>query len=491
MIRPQVRARTERAIKAGPSAALVWSAAQDGARAHSSRGNPAQILAGAVTVADSCVVLLTSVAAFCLRHGITWMHLDAGATTLLAMILMFNVTSGMSVDDRLSASKSFMQLGRVAKAWTVVFGILVILGFLTKSSDEFSRTWAVAWYAMALLGFAVVRLIAMRISEQSWQRGRSARTVAIIDLAGKGDTLAHDMGRSNGRDIQLAGVFLPKASAGKRNGIDDLVALSRRFRIDEVIVSIERFDQSELPAVLGTLATMNAAVRLCPKTAGLALESVQADLFMDQLMLTVQQCPLAGLNGWVKRMEDLVLGSLILAVTAPLLLLIALAIRLKSPGPVLFCQRRIGFNNNVFTVYKFRTMYWQGAADIVVPQAQRNDLRVTRVGKVLRRTSLDELPQLLNVLQGNMALVGPRPHALAHNDKYATLIDGYLGRHRVHPGITGWAQVSGYRGETDTLDKMVGRVKHDLAYINNWSILLDLKIIAKTALFAPFDSRAY
>jgi Undecaprenyl-phosphate glucose phosphotransferase len=492
MIRPQVFRREGRAaIEPPQSAALAWSAAQEGARSLSSSGNPVQMLAGAVAVLDCGVVLAASMAAFCLRHGIVWMPLDIGSTTLFAMILMFNLSRGIGYYDRPPASRSFMPFGRAASAWTAVFGILIVLGFLTKLSDEFSRTWAIAWYSLGLLGFAVVRLSAVRVSDQAWQRGRSARTVAIVDLAGSGDALAREINRSHALDTRLAGLFYPTASPSRRNGIEDLTVLSRLFRIDEVIVSVQRFDQEELPAILATLAMMPTTVRLYPNMPRSALSSVQAELFLDELMITVQQRPLSGLNGWAKRLEDLVLCVLILVGVAPLLVLIAAAIWLESPGPVLFRQRRVGFNNNVFTVYKFRTMRVQSASDTVVPQAQRQDPRVTRVGRFLRRTSLDELPQLLNVLQGNMSLVGPRPHAVAHNDKYAALIDGYCGRHRVQPGITGWAQISGYRGETDTLDKMAGRVKHDLAYIENWSILLDLKIIAKTAIFAPFDSRAY
>jgi putative colanic acid biosysnthesis UDP-glucose lipid carrier transferase len=212
----------------------------------------------------------------------------------------------------------------------------------------------------------------------------------------------------------------------------------------------------------------------------------------------------------MKRALDVTLASALFVVAGPVLLLLCCLVRLTSTGPALFRQERVGRDMRPFTMLKLRSMYVgnddlahrayvTGMLSAAEGASARHgglfklvgDRRITPIGAWLRRTSLDELPQLLNVLQGNMSLVGPRPHAVAHNDKYAALIDGYCGRHRVQPGITGWAQISGYRGETDTLDKMAGRVKHDLAYIENWSILLDLKIIAKTAIFAPFDSRAY
>jgi putative colanic acid biosynthesis UDP-glucose lipid carrier transferase len=208
-------------------------------------------------------------------------------------------------------------------------------------------------------------------------------------------------------------------------------------------------------------------------------------------MLTVHQRPLGAWSSVAKRTEDVLIGGIALLILWPVLLIVAIAVRIDSPGPILFRQARQGFNNNVIMVLKFRTMHHARQSNDVVIQATRNDRRVTRVGRLLRRTSLDELPQLFNVLVGDMSLVGPRPHAVAHNQQYAALIDDYLGRHRVQPGITGWAQVNGLRGETDTLDKMQRRVEFDLAYINNWSIGLDLKILVLTAVTILFDRQAY
>jgi putative colanic acid biosynthesis UDP-glucose lipid carrier transferase len=193
----------------------------------------------------------------------------------------------------------------------------------------------------------------------------------------------------------------------------------------------------------------------------------------------------------VKRIEDLALGTALLLFALPLMVAIAVAIRLDTPGPVLFRQRRRGRNDSSFDILKFRTMVYVPGPERTVPQARRHDPRVTRVGRVLRRTSLDELPQLFNVLKGEMSLVGPRPHALAHGERYGALIVGYADRHRVPPGITGWAQVHGYRGETDTLEKMQHRVDHDLAYIANQSLLLDLKILVLTVRTVWRDHNAY
>jgi len=208
-------------------------------------------------------------------------------------------------------------------------------------------------------------------------------------------------------------------------------------------------------------------------------------------VLEIASAPLSGWSGFVKLIEDKVLASILLVLFAPLLLLIGLAIKLDSRGPVLFRQARYGFNNEVIVVYKFRTMYHDRPPEEGVPQARRNDPRVTRVGRLLRRTSLDELPQLLNVIEGDMSMIGPRPHAVEHNEQYAALIGGYYGRHKVKPGITGWAQVNGLRGETQSLEKMAARVEYDVHYIENWSIWFDIKIMMMTALLGWVHKNAF
>jgi putative colanic acid biosynthesis UDP-glucose lipid carrier transferase len=208
-------------------------------------------------------------------------------------------------------------------------------------------------------------------------------------------------------------------------------------------------------------------------------------------MLAALERPLSGWSLVVKAVEDRVIAGIALLCLSPLLALIALAIKLDSPGPVLFRQKRYGFANNEFTVFKFRTMRHRAAEEPDVPQARRNDPRITRVGGFLRRSSLDELPQLINVMLGDMSLVGPRPHAVAHNVQFAQVIDDYLSRHRVKPGITGWAQINGLRGETDTPEKMRARVQHDLYYIDHWSLLFDIKILALTPFRGFINRNAY
>jgi putative colanic acid biosynthesis UDP-glucose lipid carrier transferase len=202
------------------------------------------------------------------------------------------------------------------------------------------------------------------------------------------------------------------------------------------------------------------------------------------------ETPFTGTNELVKRVSDLVLATLILVLISPLMLLIALGVKLSSPGPVLFKQRRNGLDGSEITVLKFRSMRTQDDGN-VVPQATRNDPRTTAFGAFLRRSSLDELPQFFNVLQGTMSIVGPRPHAVAHNEEYRRLIKAYMVRHKVKPGITGWAQVNGHRGETDTLEKMAARVEYDLEYLRNWSLGLDLQIIVRTVRLLFFDRHAY
>jgi Undecaprenyl-phosphate glucose phosphotransferase len=268
--------------------------------------------------------------------------------------------------------------------------------------------------------------------------------------------------------------------------VNELLGFARRNLIDQIIVALPWDAENRLLAWMKKLRSLPVDVRLCPDMIGFHLPHRQVTHIGGVPMLNVFEKPLAGWNYIVKIMEDRVLAAGILVLIMPLLLVLCALIKLDSRGPVLFRQKRYGFNNEVIEVFKFRTMYVDGCDDQAVAQATKQDPRVTRVGRILRRTSLDELPQFLNVLSGTMSIVGPRPHAVAHNEQYSRLIDEYLARHRVKPGITGWAQVNGLRGETETLDKMEQRVRYDLYYIENWSLLFDIRIILRT-LFVGFS----
>ena len=272
--------------------------------------------------------------------------------------------------------------------------------------------------------------------------------------------------------------------------MDDLIQKVRACEIDSVYIALPLRNELRIKELLKQFADTTVSVYVMP------------DMFISELMNTcwidlggiplvsVYETPFYGLSGWVKRVEDFILGCLILLLISPLMMAIAIAIKATSPGPVFFKQRRYGLNGEVVWVWKFRSMTTCEDGKNV-PQAKKGDARITPLGAFLRRTSLDELPQFFNVLEGSMSVVGPRPHAVVHNEQYRKLIMGYMLRHKVKPGITGWAQLNGWRGETDTLDKMQKRVDYDLEYIQNWSLWFDLKIVFLTVLYGFSGKNAY
>ncbi len=460
-------------------------------------GNSARLLADLLPLADGLVVLAASAAAYLMRQGTEAVSPEVPAITLLAAILCVNVLrAGGAYRDQLNDGV-MTQIVRAARAWCGISLALVLLGYLTKTSDSFSRVWALASFLFALVGLACVRF-ALSLWVQHWRRsGRLARTVAVVDLSGSGQALAQRLAARGPQDVRLLGVYHDGAAAGGPD-IDALIALSRGVRIDEVmIIPASRNNEAHgrgtarsIDDAVRRLGTIPTHLHICPELPSFAIAPRAVAMLFDTPVLTLRHQPLFGWHAVAKRLEDLALGSLLLLLLAPAMAVIAGLVRWDSPGPILFRQKRLGFNNNEFTVFKFRTMV-NRPDEPEVPQACRDDPRVTRLGRFLRSKSLDELPQIFNVLRGDMSLVGPRPHALAHNAKYEALIDDYLGRHRMAPGITGWAQVNGFRGETDTLEKMQRRVEYDLAYIDGWSVALDLKILMQTALRVMFDRNAF
>jgi len=487
----QAARRAVRTKRARPMRGMRWN---EGQFARDSQ----TLMRGVLRTADVLVVVASAVIAYWLRHDTLEMPFYYQAAIVLAAVLTVNFTQLAGVYRFSVLEHVPSQILHAMAAWAGVFVTLLIMAYFTRTSDWFSRAWVVMWLALTISGFVAIRLVALF---QLWRlrlRGELSTQVAIVGARELGRAVIRQLREDQVEDVRIVGVFddvgpLPAELEGcpVRGTTDDLIEVARHERIDEVILAMVDRSEAEIEQVVAKLRPLPLNTKLCAHSLKLNLPVHGFTSFAGLPLLHVFERPLSGWGGVWKTVEDRLLGAVILILMLPLMSICALMIKLDSPGPVLFRQKRYGFANNQITVFKFRTMAHEPAPDANVPQAQRNDPRITRVGAFLRRSSLDELPQLFNVLRGDMSLVGPRPHAVAHNEHYAKIIDGYLGRHRVKPGITGWAQVNGLRGETETPEKMRMRVQYDLFYIDNWSLLFDLKILAMTSFLGFVHRNAY
>jgi putative colanic acid biosynthesis UDP-glucose lipid carrier transferase len=390
-----------------------------------------------------------------------------------------------------------VQMAKTFVAWAIAFIGLISIGYVADGLSNFPRLWAGIWFlSVCLFLWATRWTVGLLLSR--WQRdGRFAHNVVVIGTGPEAAALAGRL-RERREEANVVGVFADGSALGGDGdtgviaGDNDLLtSLVSSGQVDEVIIASAYGSPPGVRDALAKFATRDIEVKIDPGFLGAGIRIQDFSELAGVPTLTVLGRPLVGWGGPFKRAEDIILTSILLILLMPVLLLIAVLIKLDSPGPVIFRQERRGFHNDSIMVYKFRTMYHRENQDPGVPQARRNDPRVTRFGAWLRRTSVDELPQLFNVLRGDMSLVGPRPHALPHNEEFAKLIDGYLTRHRMKPGITGWAQVNGWRGETDTVEKMQNRLEHDLFYIANWSLLLDIKVLLMTIPVVVRGTNAY
>ncbi len=452
------------------------------------------IVSGVLRTMDLVVVIGAGLVAYTI-----WPHYDdpvlwssyawvtAFGGVLAANLLHMNDAYRFRVLARLSES-----LGRVTLAWITTAAVMIVLSFITKASSEFSRIWSLLWFASALLPLLASRVVVHR-SIRGWKRrGRLDPSVAILGAGPIADRLVRHLTASGVEpSARLIGVYSDEAPDGTvecgglpiKGDIEALVHDARQLRVDMVVLALPWSAEARILAAIERLRALPLDVSLCPDGIGFQLGHRPITHLANLTTLGIQHKPLTGWGHVVKEIEDRALAALALMFIAPLLAAIALLIRLDSPGPILFRQKRYGFNDQLIEVFKFRTMRDDARDPNAEQLTRRNDPRVTRVGAVLRRTSLDELPQLFNVLRGDMSIVGPRPHALrakAAGVLYPEAVRNYSARHRVKPGITGWAQVNGWRGETETLEQIAKRVEHDLFYIENWSIVLDLKIILRT-----------
>lgn len=392
------------------------------------------------------------------------------------------------------------EFARLWLTWiTVVLGLL-FLGYSSKTSELYSRRLFLTWFAIAPLLLIIWRGWLQIILASLRQRGLNTRRVAIVGARDLGAYLARTILDAPWMGLNPVGFYDDRKPAGERplvrepieviGNLEMLLRHAREGRIDIVYITLPMSAEKRVQHLLARLSDTTASVYIVPDFFMFDLLHASWGTIGELPAVSISETPFYGVDGIIKRIEDIVLASAILVVAAIPLVLIAIGIKLTSPGPVIFKQYRYGLRGNKIEVWKFRSMrVCENGGE--VQQARKQDPRVTPFGAFLRRTSLDELPQLFNVLQGRMSLVGPRPHAVVHNEQYRRLIDRYMLRHKVKPGITGLAQVNGWRGETDSLDKMQKRVEHDLAYIHNWSLWLDIKIIFLTAFRAFNDKNAY
>lgn len=391
-----------------------------------------------------------------------------------------------------------VEITNLFTAWGMVVVALVMLAFMSKTSTFFSRRAVMTWFVMAPLGMIAARVLVRMLLREMRRAGKNTRTVAIVGANAQAVRLIEKARGTPWMGMLPLGIYDDVATesvsdevrAHLKGKVSDLIQQVRVGSVDYVYIALSMQQESRIMELVDVLADTTASVYIVPDMFISDLLHARWTNFHGVPAIRVYETPFMGINGLIKRLEDLFLGALFMMIAIVPMVAIGMAIKLTSPGPVLFKQRRYGLNGETVNIWKFRTMSVCEDNESV-PQAKKNDPRITSLGKFLRRTSLDEFPQLINVLQGKMSLVGPRPHAVAHNEQYRKLIHGYMLRHKVKPGITGWAQVCGWRGETDTLDKMEKRVECDLEYIRNWSLWLDLKIIWLTLCRGFFGKNAY
>jgi putative colanic acid biosysnthesis UDP-glucose lipid carrier transferase len=386
----------------------------------------------------------------------------------------------------------------IVSSWVVLLAILALCAYATQSFKYFETpvlmVWALATPVLQWLATWFGRTLLLTHAA----RPSSRRTALIVGASALGVKVARALQEGDGQGIDFIGYFddrgdgrLDDAAKARMLGtLAEVAGYTSEHGIREVYITLPLGSQPRIVALLEELQGTTASLFFVPDVFGISIIQGRLQDMNGVPVVGICETPFTGTNELVKRLSDIVLASLIVILISPLLLVIAVGIKVTSPGPVIFKQRRNGLDGEEIVVYKFRSMTTvdDGA---VVRQATRDDPRITPLGAILRRSSLDELPQFFNVLQGTMSIVGPRPHAVTHNAEYRQIIKAYMVRHKVKPGITGWAQVNGQRGETDTIEKMRTRVEYDLEYLRNWSLGLDLRIIVSTVRLLFFDRHAY
>ncbi len=455
-------------------------------------------IAGFQRLADAGWIVLSHYVA-CLLYPEQWQYRNTVA--VLAGVIAFHIVAEANGLYRSWRGAPMKHEALIAvMTWVITAPVLLFIAFITKTSAEYSRFIISVWFGLTPALIVVWRLALRAVLMELRRHGRNSRTVAIAGITPMAERIIERMTADPYSGMRVLGLYddrkvgrrhsIPDSVAPLLGDLDQLVQDAKAGLIDRVYITLPLKAEPRINAIVYKLADTTATVFVVADFLVFDLLHAQWSAVGDIPVVSIFDTPFHGVGGWLKRVEDLVLGAVILSIIALPMLIIATGVRLSSPGPIFFRQHRYGLNGKRIRVLKFRTMSVCEDGPTVT-QATKNDARVTRFGAFLRQTSLDELPQFLQVLTGEMSIVGPRPHAVAHNELYRSKIHGYMLRHKVKPGITGWAQVNGWRGETDTVDKMEKRVEHDLEYISRWGLLWDLKIIFMTIFGSKKNENAY
>ncbi len=443
------------------------------------------------------IIIISSLHLMLLLRKLSWTEHFLLISLIGAGVYLFLAESaGLYRSWRAGSFRTLLLL--TLSCWGGACVALLMLAYFSKFGVAYSRLVIGGWFLSSLVALLAWRYMFRLFLGFIRGRGYNSRTVAIIGASMQGKELGLNVLSQKYLGMNLIGYFDDRSPdrikselpADIMGGIDDAIELAKQGKVDLIYIVLPMKAEERIACILERCADTTATVHIVPDFFVYNLLHARWCHVGSMSTLSVYDTPFYGVNSWLKRVEDVVLASLILCFIALPMLIISMAIKLTSKGPVIFKQHRYGLDGERINVWKFRSMTTTDNGDQVV-QASKNDARVTPLGAFLRRTSLDELPQFINVIQGRMSIVGPRPHAVTHNEEYRTLVNGYMLRHKVKPGITGWAQINGWRGETDTLDKMEKRVEFDLKYIRSWSVRFDLKIILLTVFKGFVGKNAY
>ncbi len=462
------------------------------------------MVSGVLRLVEFALLFASGIAVYCAYVGffthLAWQYpLAIAATSFLAVVLL-ELADFYQVPILMRPVTNF---GRLLLIWSGTFALMALTAFFMKTSSDYSRVLFAIWFVVGFVLLFGLRLVTSRLLRRWARDGRMERRAVIVGGGKAAESLIRSVEKQPYNDIRICGIFddrddrrSPPIVAGypKLGNVSELIEFARIARIDMLIVSLPITAETRVLQLLKKLWVLPVDIRLSAHSNALQFRPRAYSYIGAVPMLDIFDRPINDWDSVAKRAFDILFSIVGIVLFAPVMLVTAIAIKLDSPGPVLFKQKRHGFNNEEIEVYKFRSMYANKSDPTAKQTVTKNDPRVTRVGRFIRKTSIDELPQFFNALFGSLSLVGPRPHAVAaqsHNLLYNEVVDGYFARHKVKPGVTGWAQINGWRGEMDTNEKIRMRTEFDLYYIENWSMLFDLKILLLTPVRLLNTENAY